>query len=142
MNYAPKNGSAFFVSLSNIKYISFLLDVRNLFHKILFLYIFITLFFFFSVSKANQYHSIIDSLHFSQDLAFECHYRFKERGSPDGSVVKNPHANTGDAGSVPELGRSPGEGNGNPLQYYCLENPVDRGDRWARVHGVTKELKS
>ena len=39
---------------------------------------------------------------------------------------------------IPGLGRSPGEGNGNPLQYSCLENPLDRGARWATVHGVTK----
>ena len=43
-----------------------------------------------------------------------------------GSVVKNPPANAGDAGSVPGSGRSPGEGNGNPLQYSCLGNPMDR----------------
>ena len=56
-------------------------------------------------------------------------------------VVKNPPANAGDirdAGSVPGLGRSPGGGHGNPLQYSCLENPVDRGDWQAIVHGVTK----
>ena len=47
-------------------------------------------------------------------------------GFPGGSVVKNPHVNAGDPGSVPGLGRSPGEGNGNPLQYYCLKNPMDR----------------
>ena len=43
-----------------------------------------------------------------------------------------------DAGSVPGLGRSPGEGNGNPLQYSCLENPMDGGAWWATVHGVAK----
>ena len=46
--------------------------------------------------------------------------------------------NEGDLGSIPGSGRSPGEGNGNPLQYSCLENPMDRGARWATVHGVTK----
>ena len=46
--------------------------------------------------------------------------------------------NTRDSGSIPGLGRSPGEGNGNPLQYYCLENPMDRGAWNATVHGVTK----
>ena len=46
--------------------------------------------------------------------------------------------NVGDPGSIPGLGRSPGEGNGNPLQYSCLENPMDRGAWWAIVHGVTK----
>ena len=46
-----------------------------------------------------------------------------------GSVVKNLPANAGDKGSIPELGRFPGEGNGNPLQYSCLGNPMDRGAR-------------
>ena len=53
-------------------------------------------------------------------------------------MVKNPPANAGDAGSIPGLGRSPGEGNGNPLQYTCLGNPMDKGAWWATVHGVTK----
>ena len=55
-------------------------------------------------------------------------------GFPGGSVVKNPPANAGDTGLVPELGRSPGEGNGNPLQYSCLGNPTDRGDWQDTVH--------
>ena len=46
--------------------------------------------------------------------------------------------NAGDPGSIPGLGRSSGEGNGNPLQYSCLENTMDRGAWWAIVHGVTK----
>ena len=56
-------------------------------------------------------------------------------------VVKNPPANAGDIrelGSVSGLGRYPGGGHGNPLQYSCLENPMDRGSRWTTVHGVTK----
>jgi len=56
-------------------------------------------------------------------------------------VVKNPSANAGDSGnmgSILGLGRSPGEGNGNSLQYYCLGNPVDRGDWWATVHGAAE----
>jgi len=56
-------------------------------------------------------------------------------------VVKNPSANTGDAGdvgSIPGLGRSPGGGNGNPLQYSCLGNPMDRGAWSITVHGVSK----
>ena len=52
-----------------------------------------------------------------------------DRGFPGGSVVKNLPANAGEVGSVPGLGRSPGEGNGNPLKYSCLENPMDRGER-------------
>ena len=47
-------------------------------------------------------------------------------GFPGDSLVKYPTANAGDTGSIPELGRSPGEGNGNPLQYSCLGNPTDR----------------
>ena len=53
-------------------------------------------------------------------------------------MVKNLPANTGDPGSVPQLGRSPGEGNGYPLQYSCLENPMDGGAWRATVHGATK----
>ena len=55
-------------------------------------------------------------------------------------MVKNPPANAGDSGSFPGLRRSPGEGNGYPLQYSCLENPMDRGALLAIVRGVTKEL--
>ena len=53
-------------------------------------------------------------------------------------MVKNPPANAGDPGSIPESGRSCGRGNGNPLQYFCLGNPMDRGAWWATVHGVEK----
>ena len=60
-------------------------------------------------------------------------------GFPDGSVVKNLSASTGDTGLIPGLRRSPGEANGNSLQYSCLGNPVDRGAWWEAVHGVSKE---
>ena len=53
-------------------------------------------------------------------------------------VVKNPPANAGDVGLIPGSGRSPGEGNGIPLQYSCLGNPMDREAWWAIVHGVAK----
>ena len=53
-------------------------------------------------------------------------------------VVKNPPANAGDLGSIPGSGRSPGEGNSNPLQYSSLESPMDGGAWWASVHGVAK----
>ena len=56
------------------------------------------------------------------------------------ALVENLPANTGDAGLIPGLGRSPGEGNGNPLQYSCLENSMDRGTWQATVHEVAKEL--
>ena len=58
---------------------------------------------------------------------------------PGGTVVKNPSADAGDTGdavSIPGWGRSPGRGNGNLLQYSCLENLMDRGAWWATVHGV------
>ena len=57
---------------------------------------------------------------------------------PGGSEGKASACNVGELGSIPGLGRSPGEGNGNPLQYFCLENPMDGGARWATVHGVAK----
>ena len=59
-------------------------------------------------------------------------------GFPGGSEVKMSASNAGDLGSIPGSGRSPGEGNGNPLQYSCLENPTDGGAWWATVHGVAK----
>ena len=55
-------------------------------------------------------------------------------------MVNNPSASAGDMGLIPRLERSPTEGNGNPLQYSCLGNPMDRGAWRAAVHGVTKEL--
>jgi len=58
---------------------------------------------------------------------------------PGGSAVKNPPANA-DVGSIPGSGRSPGEGNSNPLQYTCLGNPMARGAWQATVHGVSKDL--
>ena len=64
-----------------------------------------------------------------------------ERASQVALVVKNPPANAGDikdAGLILGLGRSPGEGHGNPLQYSCLENRLDRGAWWATVHRVSK----
>ena len=56
-------------------------------------------------------------------------------GGPDGKVSV---CNAGDPGLIPGLGRSPGEGYGSPLQYSCLENPMDRGAWWATVHWVTE----
>ena len=60
------------------------------------------------------------------------------RGFPGDSEVKASACNAGDLGSTLGLGRSPGEGNGNPLQCSCLENPMDGGAWWATVHGVAK----
>ena len=59
-------------------------------------------------------------------------------GFPSDSVVKNLPANAGDLDSIPGLGRYPGEGNGNPIQYSCLRNPMDRGAWRATVHGVAR----
>ena len=77
----------------------------------------------------------ITQLLFSGRLGFELKF---DTSFPGGSVVKNALANAGDVGLIPGSGRSPGEGNGNPLQYSCLGNPMDRGAWWAAVHGVTK----
>ena len=65
----------------------------------------------------------------------------KDWASQVALVVKNPPANAGDirdSGSIPGSGRSPGGGNGNPFQYSCLENSMDRGFWWATVQGVSK----
>ena len=62
-----------------------------------------------------------------------------KRGFPGGSVIKNTPANAGDVALIPGLGRSPGEGNGNPLQLFCQGNPMDRGAWQATVHRVAKE---
>ena len=62
----------------------------------------------------------------------------KEVGFPHSLASKESACNAGDLGSIPRLGRSPGEGNGNPLQYSHLQNPVDRGAWQATVHGITR----
>ena len=59
-------------------------------------------------------------------------------GFPGDSVVKNPPVNARDVSSTPGSGRSPEEGNGNPLQYFCLENSMDGGASWVTFHGVAK----
>ena len=63
---------------------------------------------------------------------------FYNQGFPGGSDGKESACNAGDRGSMPGLGRSPGEGNGNPLQYSCLENPMDRRVQPVIVHGFAK----
>ena len=66
---------------------------------------------------------------------------YKLSGFPEDSMVKNPptnEGNLGDMGLLPGLGRSPGEGNGYPLQYSCLKSSTDRGTWWSAVHGVPK----
>ena len=59
-------------------------------------------------------------------------------GFPGGSMVNNLPANAGGLGLIPGSGRSPGKGNGNPLQYSCVGNPTDRGDWWVRIHEGAK----
>ena len=81
-------------------------------------------------------------------LQFKAQIKFKKEkkdiptlcpwGFPGGSDSKESTRNVGDPGSIPGLGRSPGEGNSNPLPYSGLENSMDRGAWWALVHGVTK----
>ena len=73
---------------------------------------------------------------------FKSYYK-SNQGFPGGPVVKNLPVNAGDtraAGQIPGLGRFRGVGNGNPLQYSCLENSMDRGGWQATVHGLTKQL--
>ena len=60
------------------------------------------------------------------------------QGFPGGAMLENPPANVGDLGLIPGSERSPGKGNGNPLQYSCLGNPMDRGTWQAVVHGIAK----
>ena len=61
-----------------------------------------------------------------------------DEGFPSSSVGKESACNAGDVALIPGLGRSPGEGNVIPLQYFCLENSMDRGAWWATVHGIAK----
>ena len=79
----------------------------------------------------------IESLRYT-DWAHSLNYvgLYLYKGFPGGSVVKNPPANAGDAGSIPGLGRYPGGGVGNPLQYFCLENPMVRVAWRAQFHGL------
>ena len=65
-------------------------------------------------------------------------FKFKHTGLPCSSNGKETACDEGDQGSIPGLGNSSGEGNGNPLQYSCLENPMARGARQATVHGIAK----
>ena len=68
----------------------------------------------------------------------ELHETLEVIGLPLWLAGKESACNAGDLGSIPGLGRSPGEGNGNPIQYFCLKNPIDRGAWQAVVHGVAK----
>ena len=80
---------------------------------------------------------------YNKNLAGLCPWVLEVRGFPGGSVVKNPPTNErdlGDMGSVPGLGRYPGEGNGDPLQYPCLGSPMERGAWWATIHGLQSDM--
>ena len=74
-------------------------------------------------------------------LSFKCIY-IRVLGFPGGSVSKESACSIGEPGSIPALGRSPGEGNGNPLHYSCLRNHLNRGDCWATVDRGHKELNT
>ena len=116
-------------------------DVHNFFQ--------ITNFLFRCVQPAAKYNHYFCCFGSCIFFILEVHFFFKYAcyfvefpipcvGFPCGSVVKNLPANAGDLGSIPDLGRSPGRGNGSPLQYSCLGNPMDRRDWRATVHEVTR----
>ena len=94
--------------------------------------------------KANKYYQFfcIFENFYNTKLEIIKNYNktlnIKLLGFPVVVMVKNPPANAGDWGLIPRSGRSSGERNGNPIQYSCLENPMDRGASWAIIHGVTK----
>ena len=73
-----------------------------------------------------------------KDKYYKYYYQTMPGGFPYSSVGKESACNAGDPGSIPGLGRSPGEGTGNPLQYSCLENTIDREAWWAMVYGIAK----
>ena len=75
---------------------------------------------------------------FSKKHNFSCYSQGPEGSFPVAQTVKESSCNVGDLGSIPGLGRSPGEGNGNLLRYSCLENSMDGGAWWATVHGSQK----
>ena len=86
----------------------------------------------------NTTNNIFNYVSMYYILLYACVFLYT--GFPGGSAVENLPANSGDAGSIPGSGRSPGERNGKLLQYSCLGNPMDRGAWQAIIHGVTKEL--
>ena len=90
--------------------------------------------------KCPSHLIVVQIIKQNQKMASDSVVPSKQMGFPGGSEVKNPPANAGELGSIPGSGRSPGEGNGNPLQYSCLGNPIDQGAWQATVHGVVEEL--
>ena len=91
--------------------------------------LYVQMFFNFSIFSSDV--SALSSFHPFRVLHFT-------KAFPGGSAGKASAYNAGDLGSIPGSGRSPGEGNGNPLPYSCLRNPMDGGTWWATVHRVTK----
>ena len=88
--------------------------------------------------KGNQSWIVIGRTVAEAEAPLLWHMMWRARWLPCSSVSKESACNTGDLGSIPGSGRSPREGNGNPLQYSCLENPMDRGAWWATVHVVAR----
>ena len=88
--------------------------------------------------KSNKWNQNIIKFLVRQKYISFLKYIYFMYDFPGGSDSKASACNAGELGSVPGWGRSPGEGNGDPLQYSCLENPMDRGAWWATVHGVAK----
>ena len=94
-----------------------------------------------SQSQKTVHHMIPFTWNFHNREIYRDWKQFSDWGDPGGTSDKELPANAGDVrdvGSIPGSGRSPGEGNGNSFQYFCLENPMDRGTWLAIVHGVTK----
>ena len=119
-----------FLGVSN-----FLEEISSLSHSVVFLY------FFALMAEEGFLVSSCYSLELCIKMLLSFLFSFAFQFSVDligGLEVKASACNAEDLSSIPGLGRSPGEGNGNPLQYSCLENPMDRGAWWATVHGVAK----
>ena len=90
-----------------------------------------------AVSPISQERGVLCIYWFTVNLFFSV-LRQDYKGFPHSAVGKESACSAGDLGSIPGSGRSPGEGNGNPLQYSCLENPMDRGAWQTTVHGVAR----
>ena len=94
-----------------------------------------------SMGSQRVRHDWVTELNYTWNYIYTCvatRIQFQNTAFPGDSVVKNLPINAGDLGTIPGSGRSPGGGHGNPLQYCCLENPMDRGAWCATVHEVTK----
>ena len=91
-----------------------------------------------SLLQGFQFTCMLGLLKLSRSSQMLFAFSFFSLGVPGGSVAENPPASAGDASLIPGLGRFPGEGNGDPHQYSCLENPMDKEAWWATVHRVSK----